>query len=159
MKFLQRLYRWWLLPDKRKEISDEQRKEILHIYLGFQEGEYCKIYDNEFFAYTKMTVERPLIQNGITVTTKSGELKPGSKLKDTERIPLSQDIDEYFEQEVKPHVLDAWKDQGKDKVGCEINFTKYFYQYKPLRSLEKITQDILNLETETEGLLHQIIDK
>ena len=68
-----------------------------------------------------------------------------------------EDIDEYFEREVKPHLPESWMDRDKDKVGYEINFTKYFYQYKPLRSLKEITEDLLQIERESEGLFNQII--
>ena len=70
---------------------------------------------------------------------------------------LKEDIDEYFEREVIPHVPDAWMDRSKDKIGYEINFTKYFYKYTPLRSLKEIKKDILALEKETEGLLKEIL--
>ena len=78
-------------------------------------------------------------------------------MRDYEKISLKDDIDEYFEQEVKPHVPDAWMDRKKDKIGYEINFTKYFYKYTPLRSLDEIKTDILMLEEETEGLLKEIL--
>lgn len=63
-----------------------------------------------------------------------------------------------MKEEVLPHVPDAWVDEGKTKIGYEINFTRYFYQYTPLRSLEDIRADILKLEKETDGLIHQILD-
>lgn len=74
-----------------------------------------------------------------------------------ENVPLTEDIDAYFKREVLPHVSDAWMDRSKDKVGYEINFTKEFYKYKPLRSLEEIRKDILALEKETEGLLSEVL--
>ncbi|GHO72602.1 hypothetical protein KSD_03730 [Ktedonobacter sp. SOSP1-85] len=79
------------------------------------------------------------------------------ELRDSENVPLKEDIEEYFEREVKPHVPDAWINHEKTLKGYEISFTKYFYKYQPLRSLEEITADILALENETEGLLHQIV--
>lgn len=66
--------------------------------------------------------------------------------------------EDYFKREVLPHVSDAWMDRSKDKVGYEINFTKEFYKYKPLRSLEEIRKDILALEKETEGLLTEVLE-
>ncbi|MCO5188857.1 MAG: SAM-dependent DNA methyltransferase, partial [Anaerolineae bacterium] len=78
-------------------------------------------------------------------------------LRDYEKIPLTDDIDAYFEREVLPHVPDAWLDRSQDKVGYEINFTRYFYTYTPLRPLEEIKADILALEAETEGLLAEIL--
>ena len=86
-----------------------------------------------------------------------GKPKPDSKLRDYEKVPLKEDIDEYFQREVKPHVPDAWMDRKKDKIGYEINFTKYFYKYTPLRSLGEIKTYILVLEKETEGLLKEAL--
>lgn len=65
---------------------------------------------------------------------------------------LNQDIEAYFEREVLPHVPDAWIDESKTKVGYEINFTRYFYEYKPLRSTAEIRADIMKLKEEIEGL-------
>ena len=145
------------LGNKRNYISEDQIKEITKIYTGFGEGEYCKIFDNEDFGYTKVTVDRPLVENDKVVYDKQGNPKPDTSLRDYEKIPLKDDIDEYFEREVKPHVPDAWMDRSKDKIGYEINFTKYFYKYTPLRSLKDIKKDILSLEKETEGLLKEIL--
>ena len=114
-------------------------------------------FDKDDFGYTKITVERPLIENGEIVRDKRGKPKPDTSLRDYEKVPLNVDIDKYFDREVKPHVADAWMDRSKDKVGYEINFTKYFYDYKPLRALDEIKVDILALEGETEGLLKEIL--
>ncbi len=146
------------LGNKRNFITEKHIKEITKLYTKYEEHEDCKIYDNEDFGFTKVTVERPEIKNGKPVKDKTGNFKADSKLRDYEKIPLKDDIDEYFEKEVKPHVSDAWMDRNKDKIGYEINFTKYFYKYKPLRSLEEIKKDILTLEKETEGLLMEILD-
>ena len=85
-----------------------------------------------------------------------GKPKPDTKLRDYENIPflqkddqgklIPQSIEEYFEREVKPHMPDAWIDEKKTKTGYEINFTKYFYEFKPLRTLAEIKADILALE-------------
>ena len=85
--------------------------------------------------------------------------KTDSKKRDYERVPLEQDIDDYYEREVKPHLPNSWMDRSKDKIGYEINFTKYFYKYKPLRSLGDITQDLLKLEEEIEGTMKEIISE
>ncbi|MFI4912639.1 MAG: N-6 DNA methylase [Sedimentisphaeraceae bacterium JB056] len=146
------------LGSKRNYITNEQIAEITDIYRQFEDGKYCKIFDNDDFGYTKVTVERPLMADGTPVTDKKGNPKVDTKLRDYEKIPLRLDIDEYFEREVVPHVPDAWMDRSKDKVGYEINFTKYFYEYKPLRPLEEIKADILALENETEGLLKEILE-
>ncbi len=134
------------LGDKRKEISYEQSDQLFNIYKEFQEGEFSKIYLNKFFGYTKVIVEQPLIINGDFVTNKKGENKPDSSKRDNERIPLMEDISEYFNREVKPHFKDAWMDRTKDKIGYEINFRKYFYKFKPLRSIEKINSDLDHID-------------
>lgn len=80
-----------------------------------------------------------------------------SSLRDTENVPLKDDITAYFNREVLPHVPDAWIDDSKTLIGYEISFTKYFYHYQPLRSLEAITNDLLAVETQSEGLLKAIL--
>ena len=87
-----------------------------------------------------------------------GNPEPDPDLRDCENVPLKDDIEEYFKKEVSPHLPDAWMDRSKDKIGYEINFTKEFYKYKPLRSLEDIRKDILALEKETEGLLGEVLE-
>jgi type I restriction enzyme M protein len=151
------------LGSKSKFISEEQIQRITETYTNFVETEDCKIYPNDFFGYTKVTVERPLKEEdpqlGITgiVTDKRGNAKPDASLRDTERIPLTDNIDDYYQREVAPHVPDSWMDRKKDKVGYEINFTKYFYKYQPLRSLQEIEDELLELEIESEGLLSQVL--
>lgn len=147
------------LGSKRKEISEEQRQELVKLYTAFEEGPHCKIFNNPYFGYTKVTVEQPALNKaGQPDLDKSGRPKPDSTKRDTERIPLTDDIEAYFEKEVKPHLPHAWMDRSKDKVGYEINFTKYFYEYKPLRPLAEITKDLLALEKETDGLLKKLLD-
>jgi type I restriction enzyme M protein len=92
------------------------------------------------------------------VVDKKGKPKPDANLRDFENVPLKEDVEEYMKSEVLPHVPSAWVDETKTKVGYEVNFTRYFYQYTPLRSLEDIRRDILNLESETEGLIKKIVD-
>ncbi|MCI5190576.1 MAG: SAM-dependent DNA methyltransferase, partial [Candidatus Electrothrix sp. AS4_5] len=113
-------------------------------------------------------VQRPLKdEQGEIVKTRQGKPKPDSKLKDYENIPflrkdergrlVPQSIEEYFEREVKPHVPGAWIDENKTKTGYEINFTKYFYEFKLLRSLAEIRADILRLEEETVALEKRVL--
>jgi type I restriction enzyme M protein len=85
------------------------------------------------------------------------EYETDSDLRDTENVPLKEDIHAYFQREVRPHVDEAWINLGATKIGYEISFNKYFYQHKPLRSLEEVTRDILALEAETEGLLKKLV--
>ena len=145
------------LGDKRKEVSDEQRELILNTYLNFKESEISKIFQNDFFGYTKVSIEQPLKENGINVKDKKGVVKTDGSLRDYERIPLGVNVDEYFEREVKPHLPESFMDRSKDSVGYEINFTKYFYQYKPLRSLSELTKELLVLEKESDGLMNKLI--
>ena len=79
-------------------------------------------------------------------TDTKGNPEPDPDLRDTENVPLKEDIHEYFEREVKPHVPDAWIDETKTKIGYEIPFTRHFYKYKPLRPSEEIMKEIKELE-------------
>jgi type I restriction enzyme M protein len=146
------------LGNKRNVISDKQIDEITRIYGEFSEGELCKIFDNTDFGYSRIVVERPLLENGNVVLDKKGKPKADASLRDSEDVPLKDNVDEYFKREVLPHVPDAWIDHPKTKIGYEINFTRYFYKYKSLRALDEIRTDILNLEQETSGALKQIIN-
>jgi type I restriction enzyme M protein len=85
------------------------------------------------------------------------EYESDSDLRDTENVPLREVIHDYFLREVRPHVDEAWINLGQTKIGYEISFNKYFYQHKPLRSLEEVTSDILALEAETDGLLKKLV--
>lgn len=151
------------LGNKRKEIAENGNEKgigfITQLYGDFEVNEFSKIYPNEFFGYWRVTVEQPLKENGEIVTNRSGDPKPDTSLRDYENIPflkkdavgnlVPQTIEEYFEAEVKPHLPNAWIDDNKTKIGYEINFTKYFYEFKPLRPLTDIKADILALEEKT----------
>jgi len=145
------------LGDKSKEINKEGRNKIIDTYKQFKESDICYIFNNSNFGYTKVTIEQPKIEDGEVVTNKQGKPKVDTSKRDHERIPLTDDIEDYFEREVKPHLPDSWMDESKNKVGYEINFTKYFYKYKPLRSMSEITQDLLKLEEESENLLKEVV--
>jgi type I restriction enzyme M protein len=150
------------LGNKRKKIAENGNTKgigfITQLYGNFKENEFCKILPNEFFGYWRITVEQPLKEAGKIVKSK-GQPKPDTSLRDYENISflkkdsqgklIPQTIEEYFNAEVKPHLPEAWIDHSKTKVGYEINFTKYFYEFKPLRSLSDIKTDILALEEKT----------
>ena len=144
------------LGDKGKYIKEEQIQELFEIYQNNEENEFCKIYSNSFFGYTKVVVEQPLIEDGDIKTDKQGNPKPDTSKRDSERVLLSENVDEYYKREVKPHVPDSWMDRSKDKIGYEINFTKYFYKFIPLRSLEVISQDLKSLDDEIKHLSMEI---
>jgi type I restriction enzyme M protein len=82
--------------------------------------------------------------------------EPAPDLRDFENVPLQDDIDAYFEREVRPHVPDAWMDRSKDKIGYEINFNRYFYRYTPPRSLEEIDAELKQAEEEIMRLLREV---
>ena len=153
------------LGNKGGFISDTHIRQIVEGYTNFEETEHSKIYPNEFFGYTKVTVERPLIEKceilgeerEVVVRDKRGNPKPDPALRDYERVPLTEEIDDYYQREVKPHLPDSWLDRKKDKVGYEINFNRYFYQYMPLRSLKEITDEMQTLERKSEGLLNEVL--
>ncbi len=159
------------LGNKRKKIAENGNSKgigfITQLYGNFQENEFCKIFPNEFFGYWRITVEQPLKENGKIVKSK-GKSKPDTKLRDYENIPfikksrngdlVSQSINEYFNAEVKPYLPDAWIDESKTKIGYEINFTKYFYEFKPLRSLSEIKADILALEEKVMDMEKKVLE-
>jgi len=120
-----------------------------------------KIFKNEDFGYSTITVERPLKDADGNVVLiekgkKKGQPQPDTSLRDTENVPLSEDINEYFEREVLPHVPDAWIDDEKTKVGYEIPFNRHFYQYVPPRPLEVIDAELKVLSAEIMRLLAEV---
>ncbi|MEF1304204.1 SAM-dependent DNA methyltransferase, partial [Vibrio owensii] len=116
----------------------------------------CEVADLPDFGYYPV----PTAEGG-----KKGEYityETNSDLRDTESVPMSggekqQSIYQYFLDEVKPHVDEAWINLDTVKIGYEISFNKYFYRHKPLRSLEEVATDIINLEQKAEGLIAQIL--
>ena len=104
--------------------------------------------------------ESQLADFGYFPTAKKGEYmeyETESDLRDTENVPLKEEIYPYFLREVKPHVAEAWINLEATKIGYEISFNKYFYRHKPLRSLEQVAEEILELERESDGLIHEIL--
>jgi type I restriction enzyme M protein len=105
--------------------------------------------------------EAQLPDHGYYPTGKKGEYlqyENESDLRDTENVPLNENIYRYFLREVKPHVAEAWINMEATKIGYEISFNKYFYRHKPLRSIEEVTADILKLEAESDGLIKEILN-
>jgi type I restriction enzyme M protein len=140
------------LGNKRNKIESFHIEKLVELYTSFKEGPYCKIYSNDDFGYYRVTVEQPEYdENGKPLIDKKGGLKPDTKKRDKENIPLSEDIEMYFEKEVLPLVPDAWIDFDKTRIGYEINFTKYFYEYKGLRPSNEIKSEIEALEFGTNG--------
>lgn len=160
------------LGNKRKKIAENGNEKgigfITDLYGNFEENDFVKILPNEYFGYWRVTVEQPLKDEKGKVVKSKGKPKPDTALRDYENIPflkkdangkfIPQTIEEYFETEVKPHLPEAWIDESKTKTGYEINFTKYFYEFKPLRSLSEIKADILELEERTFGRAHKVLE-
>ena len=140
------------LGSKRKELSPEHIEEITQLFGRFEEAErdgkpISKIFRNDAFGYRTITVERPLRDEaGKVVVGQKGKAKGkpmvDSSLRDTENVPLSEDVQTYFEREVLPHVDDAWIDHDKTKVGYEIPFNRHFYVFKTPRALSAIDAEL-----------------
>lgn len=144
------------LGNKRNDIPETAIEEITRIYGDFQESEISKIFNTEDFGYTKIVVERPLRDADGKLLLKKGKPQTDSALRDTENVPLTEDIEEYFSREVLPFAPDAWIDKAKSKVGYEIPFTRYFYQYEAPRPSAEIMAEILEIEKELDGALAEV---
>jgi len=135
------------LGNKRNLISKQNRRDIVSLYSMYEPDENYIDFDNNDFGYRKITVERPLRdENGEIVTDKKGKPKADTALRDTEAVPLKENIRTYFKREVLPHVPDAWIDEAKTKIGYEIPFTRHFYRFTSLRSSKEIMDEIKSLE-------------
>ena len=146
------------LGNKRNDIPEGAITEITQVYGDFRETEISKIFNNEDFGYTKITVERPLRGEDGELLLKNGKKQPDASLRDTENVPLTENIQDYFKREVLPFAPDAWIDEKKSKVGYEIPFTRYFYKYQAPQPSAEIMAEILELEKELEGSLQEVFD-
>lgn len=122
-----------------------------------------RIFKNEAFGYTTITVERPLLDdNGQVVLGVKGKQKgkpqPNTALRDTENVPLGEDIDAYFQREVLPHAPDAWIDTEKSKIGYEIPFNRHFYVFEPPRSLQVIDEELKTVTTNIMKMLQELAE-
>lgn len=143
------------IGNKRVDIDKAQRELILQAYGEFANKSYyagevfveSKVFNNEFFGYNKVVVESPQKdENGEFVLNKKGQKQANADLRDTEDIPLTEDIDEYFKREVLPFNPDAWIDKKKTKVGFEIPFTRLFYKYQAPEKSDIISAQIKEIE-------------
>jgi type I restriction enzyme M protein len=151
------------LGSKRNELSQDNINQIIELHRDFKETKDSKVFKNTDFGYSTITVEQPLKDNqGNNVLIAKGKLKggiqPDANLRDTENIPLDEDIDEYFNREVLPHAPEAWIDKDKTKIGYEILFNRYFYEHIPLRDIQEIEQDIKQLHKEIFQLMNDLFD-
>lgn len=145
------------IGDKRVDLDKTTIDLVLQAYIEFTDAEYeednqiveSKVFLNEEFGFTRVTIESPeRDEEGNIVTLKNGKPKMDTSLRDTEDIPLTEDVDEYFEREVKPFNPDAWMDRKKDKIGYEIPFTRLFYKYTAPEPADEIAERIKQLEEE-----------
>ena len=153
------------LGSKRKELSAEHIDEITRLFGNFKEATrdgvpISRIFKNEAFGYRTITVERPERDGkGKVVLAQKGKGKgkpaADANLRDTENVPLSEDVDSYFAREVLPHAADSWIDHEKTKVGYDIPFNRHFYVFKPPRPLAEIDAE---LKTVTDRILTMIGD-
>lgn len=146
------------LGNKRNDIPQTAIDEIAKIYGDFRENKLSKIFKNEDFGYRKVVVERPLRDERGKPILKKGKVQADPKLRDTENIPLSEDVAEYMKREVLPYAPDAWIDESKTKIGYEIPFTRYFYEYTPPVPSEEIKREILQIESELKGSIERIFE-
>ena len=143
------------IGNKRVDIDKAQRELIVHAYGDFANKSYndgevsveSKVFDNEFFGYNKVVVESPQKdENGEFILNKKGQKQADTALRDTEDIPLTENIDSYIQREVLPFNPDAWVDKKKTKVGFEIPFTRLFYKYQAPESSDVIASRIKEIE-------------
>jgi type I restriction enzyme M protein len=140
------------LGSKRKELSPAHIEDITRLFGEFREETrdgvpISRIFKNEAFGYRTITVERPERDAGgkIVLAAKGkakGQPVPDAALRDTENVPLSEDVDTYFKREVLPHAADAWIDHEKTKIGYEIPFNRHFYVFQPPRPLAEIDAEL-----------------
>ena len=154
---------------KRNDIADTDRALIVQAYAAFEDGGiygdkngvYCesKIFDTAEFGYSKIVVERPLLGEDGKPVLKKGKPVPDAARRDTENVPLTEDIDAYFTREVLPYAPDAWIDRSKTKVGYEIPMTRYFYEYQAPEASDAILTRIIGLENEIAASLQNLFHK
>lgn len=144
------------LGNKRNDIPEDAIRTILRLYGDMEENDVSRLFDNADFGYTKVTVEHPLRDETGALLLKKGKKQPDTARRDTENIPLTEDIDEYFAREVLPFAPDAWMDRKKDKIGYEIPFTRYFYHYEAPRPAAELMEEIRALEKELAGGLEAV---
>lgn len=156
------------IGDKKVDIDKQRRELIVEAYGEFANKIYTeedsvvesKVFNNDFFGYQKVVVETPLYdENGNVIRKKNGKPEPDTSKRDTEDIPLTEDIDTYINREVLPFNPDAWVDKSKTKIGFEIPFTRLFYKYKSPESSKDIAQRIKTLEERIIKNFKSLIDQ
>lgn len=154
---------------KRSDISDECRGYIVKALGEYQDdkvygditGAHCKskIFGSEEFGYHKVVIEKPLLSEGEVVRDKKGKPVPDASLRDTEIIPLTEDIDTYFTNEILPYNKNAWIDKKKTKVGYEIPMTRYFYEFPTVSNKDELKNMLEELEVEIRNSLDNLFEE
>jgi len=157
------------IGSKRNDITEECREVIVTAYGEFKNktyelnGKFCesKIFNNEDFGFNRIQIESPSYdEDGKLITKgKKNQLVADASKRDFENVPLTEDIDTYFEREVKPYNPEAWIEKSKTKVGYEIPFTRYFYKYEAPEKAEVIAERITNHEKEIMTSLEKLFGK
>ncbi len=151
---------------KRKDITDLCRSLIVEAYGDYKDDAvygdktdiYChsRIYDVDDFGYNKIVIESPLRDGNGNIVLKKNKPIADTSLRDTENIPLNENIDEYFKKEILPYSPGAWIDKKKTKIGYEIPMTRYFYEYQVPENVEDIVSRLHDLEKEIQNGLNSL---
>lgn len=146
------------LGNKRNDIKEEHIQKVLKLYLDFEENEYCKILNNSSFGSLYLTIEQPKRDDKGKLVVKKGQKQADADKRDFESVPLDCNIEQYFKEKIQPYVdEESWIDISRTRVGYEIGFTQYFYQYKTLRPSTEVLKDIMARENNLESLLKEFI--
>lgn len=155
------------IGNKRVDLNDNCIALILKAYENFEDGLFedgdliveSKIFDNDFFGFTKVSVETPLCDESGKPILKKGKMQPDKSKSDNEIIPLQDDIDEYMKKNVLPYNPLAYLDRSKDKVGYEVPFTRLFYKFVAPVPSDDIFAEIKELEAEETVLMNELFHK
>lgn len=153
------------IGNKRVDLNDDCIDLVVEAYNNFIDNVYVqgnlsvesKIFENDFFGYTKVTVETPIVDESGKPILKRGKPTPDKSKTDSEIIPLQQNTDEYFAKNVTPYNPLAYMDRSKDKVGYEIPFTRLFYKFTPPRKSDEIFAEFKALTSEEADLMKEIL--
>lgn len=155
------------IGNKRVDLSSNCINLIVDAYNDFSNDTYqngdlsveSKVFDNDYFGYTKVTVLTPILDENGQPILKKGKPQPDKAKTDTESIPLNEDIDEFIKKNVLPYNEFAYLDRKKDKIGYEIPFTRLFYKFVPPTPSEDIFAEIKALEEEETTLMKELFGK
>lgn len=155
------------IGNKRVDITEKYRDVVVKAYGEFLNKEYeidgkiceSKIFNNEDFGFRRIQIESPLYDENGNIVMKGKKIAPDTSKRDYENVPLTEDIDEYFEREVKPYNPEAWIEKTKTKIGYEIPFTRYFYKYEAPESSDTISKRISIHEKEIMEALNRLFSK